>query len=334
MEGIPPGVQASIAKLLSRTLGKPAAAVLDNFITGPLERRDAKKRAQADVDLRVINVVGDKMVDAVENLTPQQLAQLTELSSHRSILKHRNLHNVVQLALEQLTKENIQEQSEPVSDEFLDTFEPIAENQSTKNMQALFARILSGEIQNPGSFSKRSLRVAEQLDKSTAALFQRLCSMALVREGSLMMTSEGVIRLVTDIQRPYDKIVCSLGVLATNNSLESFGLNFTNLNRLAEYGLAIPSITVRQSFDESIVNDERETVQYPIQYQGRNWVLKKIKASKRTSNVFMLQGVGFSMIGHELFKVVDKRPVPEFDLKLIDFLRSEGFLMVALNIAD
>ena len=150
MVDIPPGVGVGFAKVLLRTLGRPAAAVLDNLITGPLERRDAEKRAQSEVALRVINVVGDKIVNAVGHLTPQQLAQLTESASHRNILKQSNLNKVVQLALEQLPKETVQEQSETVSDEFLDTFEPIAENKSTEYMQALFARILSGENSESG----------------------------------------------------------------------------------------------------------------------------------------------------------------------------------------
>ena len=143
--------------------------------------------------------------------------------------------------------ETREKQQDPVSDEFLDTFEPIAENQRTEEMQALFARILAGEIQKPGSFSKRSLRMAEQLDRPTAELFQRLCSMALVRE-RFLVTSGGVTLLVAASQLSYSKIVCSLHGFATSNTLEEFGLDFTRLNRLAEYGLIIPSINMQQLF--------------------------------------------------------------------------------------
>ena len=191
--------------------------------------------------------VGDKMVGAVEGLSPQELAQLTDSSSRRSVLKQPNHNRVVQLALDRLTPETREKQQDPVSDEFLDTFEPIAENQRTEEMQALFARILAGEIQKPGSFSKRSLRMAEQLDRPTAELFQRLCSMALVRE-RFLVTSGGVTLLVAASQLSYSKIVCSLHGFATSNTLEEFGLDFTRLNRLAEYGLIIPSINMQQLF--------------------------------------------------------------------------------------
>ena len=331
MNDLLPNIGVGVAKILFRALGRSATSAVDKLITGPLERSDAKRRAQSEIDLRIIAAVGDKMVGAVEELSPQELAQLTDSSSRRSVLKQLNHNRVVQLALDRLTPETTEKQQEPISDELLDSFEPIAENQSTEEMQALFARILAGEIQKPGSFSKRSLRMAEQLDRPTAELFQRLCSMALVRERFLVI-SGGVTLLVAASQLSYSKIVCSLHGLATRNTLEEFGLDFTRLNRLAEYGLIIPSINMQQVFDDSIVNGDRGTVERPIYHQGRNWALREIEGFKRKPNVFKIQGVGFSTVGHELCNVAEQVPTPDYDGKLIDYLRMQGFRMVGLAI--
>ena len=46
------------------------------------------------------------------------------------------------------------DQLKPVSAEFMDVYIPVVENQSTEHMQELFARILSGEIQNLGRSPK------------------------------------------------------------------------------------------------------------------------------------------------------------------------------------
>ena len=320
---------AAVGKVLSKVFVRPAEALLDNLITAPQEAAAAAKRAKSDSELRLARVITDKAVLALEDLTPQQYSKLRESASQRSLLEELNLQNTVRLALQQLPQETVENQQEPPSDEFLDPFVSIVKDNSAVRMQALFAKILAGEIQKPGSFSKKSLFVAQQLDQSTAELFQCLCSMAFVRE-KLLMNEWGKLTQVQG-EMPFSKIVCSLGGVATNNSLETFGLNFTTLNRLAEYGLVIPSITMRQVFDKSIAN-ERGTVFLPMQYQNRNWGLRKIDGFKMKSNVFMVQGVGFSAIGNELFQVVERIPTPDYDVQLRKFLRSHGFLMVEIAI--
>lgn len=49
---------------------------------------------------------------------------------------------------------------------------------SDNEMRDVWARILSGEANAPGSFSKRTVDVVASLDKSDAALFTKLCSFA------------------------------------------------------------------------------------------------------------------------------------------------------------
>ena len=309
--------------------------MFEKLIAGPLDRWDAKKRAGSEIELRVTKTVGDKLVQSVEDLPQDQLAILADSSSRRGILKQFNFNRVTALALAQLPADTIKDQQETVSDEFLDTFEPIAENQSDERMQELFARILAGEIKTPGSFSKRALRVAEQLDSSTARLFQLLCSMAIVRErtvhdcfGTLSLShgSAGAC-----------KVVCSPGGTAEQNSLESLGLGFIPLSRLAEYGLVLPSISVR------IIHSSRPivlgkpgssfgSVRFPIEYNGRFYDLTDANGTPFEN--FELSGVGFSAIGHELFDIVEKTPTPEYDAKLIEFFQLKGAKMVELELVN
>src|SRR5271154_6837410 len=51
-------------------------------------------------------------------------------------------------------------------------------------MQALWARILAGEANSPGRFSKRTVDLLASLDKSDAALFSGLCGFAVELGGS------------------------------------------------------------------------------------------------------------------------------------------------------
>lgn len=323
------------AKVLGRVFARPTAMVVEKFISGPLERWDAKKRAESEIELRVINTLGDKLVQSVEDLPQDQLAALADSSSRRGVLKQFNLNRVTALALAQLPADMIKNQQETVSDEFLDTFEPIAENQSDERMQELFARILAGEITTPGSFSKRALRVAEQLDSLTARLFQLLCSMAIVRE-RIVYDHRGELILSQDSTNDF-KVVCSPGGTPQRNSLESLGLGFIPLSTLAEYGLVLPSISVR--YDHSsrpivrgIPGDNFGSIRRPIQYHGRYYDLTDVNGNL-CANV-ELSGVGFSAIGHELFNIVEKVPTPEYDAKLMEFFQSKGVKMVELVIVN
>ena len=45
-------------------------------------------------------------------------------------------------------------------------------------MQSLWARLLAGEANQPGTFSKRTVELVASLDKSDAQLFTGLCRFA------------------------------------------------------------------------------------------------------------------------------------------------------------
>ena len=339
MEELPPEavkIGAGVAKVLYRTLGNAATAAIKNLVIRPLERLDAKKQTQSEVDLRIIEAIGDNELDAVESMDPQSRAEIIEESaSYRSRWKQRNLTNSVVRALSQLSEDTIQNQSETVPDEFMDAFNSIAENKSTEDVQALFARILAGEIEKPGSFSTRALHVADQLDKSTAKLFQRFCSMAFVRERLLVIDRGRPVWVQGEM--PVDKMVCSLGGGATNNSLEKHGLNFVSLSRLVEYGLVIPVIDMQRTYGNSVrdgagILSTLRPIHFPIRYQGQYWTLRMFEGSKKAfGDDFKLSGVGFSAIGHELSTVVDPIDTPEYTKALIEFFRSQELQMLPIN---
>jgi hypothetical protein len=84
-------------------------------------------------------------------------------------------------------------------------------------MQAYFARILAGEIKQPGSFSPATLDVAAKLTTELAVLFQQFC------DATSSTTTLGT------------KLVASpFGGQPGNNELASLGLNCDNLALLQD----------------------------------------------------------------------------------------------------
>jgi Protein of unknown function (DUF2806) len=63
--------------------------------------------------------------------------------------------------------------SPEVDGDWLNVFEKYAEDASTERMQALWARILAGEIRTPRTFSLKTLRFVSELDQETARLFEK-----------------------------------------------------------------------------------------------------------------------------------------------------------------
>lgn len=56
----------------------------------------------------------------------------------------------------------------PVEEDFMNAFERAAEDASSEELQALFAKLLAGECRNPGTYSKAALNFMNILDKSLA----------------------------------------------------------------------------------------------------------------------------------------------------------------------
>ena len=302
-----------------------------------------RRQTKTDLDLRIIAAIGKKELDAVKRIDNETLANVIEESgSIRNRWKQRNLSKTILLALRKLPRDSMETPPKPVSIEFMDMYTPIVENQSTEYMQELFARILSGEIQKPGSFSKRTLRVAEQLDQETARLFQRLCSMALVQDTGVFANDKGQA-LKTFRKRPEDvrKIVSSFDGSPRKNALEEFELDFVALSKLVEYGLVVPSIGIVSDFTQSVVYDvdhRYPTPRFPFRYMEESWMLRK-EIANRTFNSkyfkdFEMTGVGFSAAGDELFSIVEKIEIPEYTAKLREYFSSHYFTMIEYEIPE
>ena len=181
---------------------------------------------------------------------------------------------------------------------------------SSEGMQALWARILAGEIQRPGSTSIRTLGIMKDLDRSIAVTFRRLCTLSLI-----LALPDGTL---------VDCRAVSLGKKAASNALQDYGLSFNTLNILNEYGLIISDYNSWQSYP----------YRFPLQYQGKLWMLlSSVEPAKM--DTFKVSGVALTKSGRELARVVE----PELDMKevatyndaLATYLKSEGLALLPIS---
>lgn len=124
-----------------------------------------------------------------------------------------------------------------VDDEWLEHFQDYAEKISDESMQVIWGKILSGEINKPGTYSKRLLNVLSQMSKTEAEAFLTLCSFRVTH---LLETTSGFIKgnknLIVAVQDEGDETFNNSSFDLENRSvLESIGLIDSSINRFFDF---------------------------------------------------------------------------------------------------
>jgi hypothetical protein len=99
-------------------------------------------------------------------------------------LKQSNREKITRLALEDFTAKigtaPADAQTE-IDDDWLNSFSDLSSQKSDAEIQSLWARILSGKIRQPSSFSLKSLHSLASLDARDANLIHEVLSYSIVR---------------------------------------------------------------------------------------------------------------------------------------------------------
>ena len=168
--------------------------------------RVAKAEAQAD------RVRADSQIE---------ISDLQRRAFHRFLeeeaKKQKNIEDITQKALPML-----EESSRPsdVEDDWITNFFDRCRLVSDTDMQGLWSKILAGESNSPGTYSKRTINVVSTLDQYDAVLFLQLCSFGL--------DIQGLTPLIYDES---ESIYNNNGIdLSTLRHLEAIGLISYELN--------------------------------------------------------------------------------------------------------
>ena len=191
-------------------------------------------------------------------------------------------------------------------------------------MQQLFSRILAGEIKQPGSYSIKAVKALSELDPTVAALFKRLCSCAS------FISPPGFRHVILDAR------IISLGGNAASNALKTFGLGFSELNLLNEYGLIISDFNSWYGYQLCIWDKEKAFFYspqkgkarlfnehhikekgciFPFYHQKQAWILDP-KEHYNMKPTLQISGICFSKVGQELSQIVDIEQVENYTKEL------------------
>lgn len=172
--GVKAGAKSRTISSIDRLLG----GVID-LVNVPLERSARKGRAKTDAEVAVIEALGEKQLEAIHS-DPGFAARA--MQQHLKVIgtRHENKAEAVRAALEDLRESPPSEEQnnsggEQLDEAFINRWERYAEDATSDKIREKWGRILAGEIRAPGTFSNKVMRVVDEMEPTTALLFESLC---------------------------------------------------------------------------------------------------------------------------------------------------------------
>ena len=175
-------------------------------------------------------------------------------------------------------------------------------NVSDETLQGLWAQLLKGELESPGSVSNDTMSIARDMTKERAEEFQILCSAALYQ-------LDGTPMVVVGCGRP------------GHDSLRSYGLSFDILMRLVHHRLIISEMDALLDFGHDL------EPMFTAQHQGQTWILVSKTGTTAENPSRPINGILFTPAGEELSRVVERIPVPGYTKAMLQDLDKQGWLV-------
>lgn len=261
-----------------------AKAVNENYLlTGGIEFKDehilinSPKELPSETQQLLIN-------SSIEDRTKDRL-------NYQETKKQLNIETITSLAAEELKNEETVT-DEPLDEDWTTRFFGIAEEVSNEEMQALWGKILAGEIKQPKSYSLRTLELIKNLSKNEAEIFIKLANFSIkVGDAHFVFTGN-------------DKI------LNTN-----FNISYSDTALLTEIGLLQPGSFVNYQLLQSTTETQH------VLTSGNIIVIIKVKPNTPTIQMPVLV---FSNAGNELLKLLNPNTPIEYLSHIAKSIKNEN----------
>lgn len=184
---------------------------------------------------------------------------------------------------------------------------------SSEEMQELWAKVLAGEVQRPGSTSIKTLNVLRNVDKEIAEYFRLLCSMSIA-----VRFPDGEV---------VDCRALSFDRIPVESSLRDFGLEVYQVVNLIDHELVASGFDTNFQYDSCVARDGEAQLYFT--YQSKRWYLRA--ANPEADIQARHNGIYMTSAGKELFPIVGAIPVPKYDAALRQYFESAHFEMVEMN---
>lgn len=162
---------------LPQFIAGPAGKAISRLIAGAANIPAAwfEQKARAIKDETEARSVIMKGIASASSIAAQADPALLDRALQRHVSElyrsQENREAIAKKAIENLVDEPPAPSSDGPSDEWLDVFERDAGRATSERVRDLYARVLAGEIRQPGSFSLSTLKLLNVLDSQIASTF-------------------------------------------------------------------------------------------------------------------------------------------------------------------
>lgn len=200
-------------------LAKPATTLIEKIseaLGGAFRPSQIRRVAKADADASVIRAKAQAEVEAIRAAAQVEVTGVHLRGIERFVAEEGRKQRIIE---EIITKAlpHVDEAADPsmIESDWLAHFFDRCRLISNHQMQEVWSRLLAGEANEPGAYSKRTVNLLATLDKGDAEMFTALCRFTA-------RTDAGMVPLILN---PYDSYYHDAGV------------NVDTLAHLADIGL-------------------------------------------------------------------------------------------------
>ncbi len=290
---LPPGIK----KNLWKSLGRLITGVIDI----PVAYLDSKSESIKG-ETTALNLFRNRVAEKASTVFTDDHSLMNRAVNYygSKLLKEQlNREKVFdQTAIELESSPPIEDTNKEIDEDWLDNFSRLAETKSKAEMQLILAKILSGEIKKPGSYSYNTLQVLANLDQETGEIFQKLCS---ITYEIVALPDSSVMVIHSPFKNP------------GSNGLTEYGLSYSTILNLQDAGLLLntTSTSLNVSYDFFITHFTIGSKEYQLQ--------KTVETTDKEVNIKTLN---LTKAGKEIRRVMEYKNDISFNEKLIEWVKT------------
>ena len=216
-----------------------------------------------------------------------------------------NLENIVIKSIPYLNEDH---ETEEIDDDWLFNYITNCQMISDDKLQELWAKILAGEANETGSFSKRTVNFMKDINKSDAETIENLCN------------------FVWEISDASNTVPLILDHELKNGIYTKNGIDFKKIDYLSQIGIIkLADKTAGVYLTPKIPLNSLQIVM--MAYQGRPLIIKapKERSKEYSSGIHHLNlGIArFTQVGSEISKICNIKPIHGFYEYVNDIYKKE-----------
>jgi hypothetical protein len=182
-------------------------------------------KAKAQAEIAVLKIENKLAIESIQDRAAERVLRLEER-------RQANIESITEQAASGLPADVSEE---PVDEDWVAQFFDHCQDVSNEQMQSVWARMLTGEVARPGTFSLRTLAAVRVMSKTDANLFTRFCTLVWeMPNGLIPFTPElAVVSAVDGLNLKFADFVRldALGLIRFE-SLTAFSLEFNSNSKL------------------------------------------------------------------------------------------------------